>query len=66
MVQYARNVMAVTGVPAGSSNLAGKDAWEISVKRKFLLAVVWIALACGIAAIITFPPESVLTAEFHR
>jgi hypothetical protein len=36
------------------------------MKRKLLLAVVWIALACGIAAIITFPPESVLTAEFHR
>jgi hypothetical protein len=35
------------------------------MKRKLLL-VVRIALACGIAAIITFPPESVLTAEFHR
>ena len=31
-----------------------------------MLAVAWIALACGIAAIITFSPESVLTAEFHR
>jgi hypothetical protein len=36
------------------------------MKRKFLLAVVWIALAVGITAVITFPPESVLTAEFHR
>jgi hypothetical protein len=36
------------------------------MKSKLLLAVVWIALAGGIAALITFPPESVLTAEFHR
>ena len=36
------------------------------MKRKLLLVVVWIALAGGIAAIMTYPPESVLTAEFHR
>jgi hypothetical protein len=36
------------------------------MKRKLLLAVVWVALAAGIAAIITYPPDSVLTAEFHR
>jgi hypothetical protein len=58
--------MAVTEVPAGSGNLPCKAAWEVSMKRKLLLAVVWVALAGGIVAIITFPPESVLTAEFHR
>jgi hypothetical protein len=34
---------------------------EVSMKRKLLLAVVWIALAGGIAAVIIFPPDSVLT-----
>jgi hypothetical protein len=57
----ARNVMAVTDAPAGSGSLAGNDAWEVSMKRKLLLAVVWIALAGGIAAVIIFPPDSVLT-----
>lgn len=36
------------------------------MKRKLLLAVVWIALTGGIAALIIFPLKSVLTAEFHR
>ena len=36
------------------------------MQRKLLLAVVWIALAAGIAALIVFPPASVLTAEFHH
>jgi hypothetical protein len=36
------------------------------MKRKLLLAVVWIALAGGTAALIIFPPDSVLTAEFHH
>jgi hypothetical protein len=36
------------------------------VKRKLLLVVVWIALAAGIGALIVFPPDSVLTAEFRR
>ena len=58
--------MAVIEVPAGSGNLAGKDAWEVSVKRKLLLAVVWIALAGGIAAVTIFPPNSVLTSEFRH
>ena len=66
MVQYTRNVMAVTEVPAGSCNLAAKDAWEVSMKRKLLLAVVWVALAGGIAAVITFPPDSVLSSEFRH
>ena len=59
-------MLAVTEVPAGSGNLAGKDAWEASMKRKLLLAVVWIALAGGIAAVIIFPPDSVLTSEFRH
>jgi hypothetical protein len=58
--------MAVTEVAAGSGNPAGKDAWEASMKRKLLLAVVWIALAGGIAAVIIFPPDSVLTSEFRH
>jgi hypothetical protein len=58
--------MAVTEVPAGSGNLAGKDAWEVSMKRKLLLAVVWIVLAGGVAAVIIFPPDSVLTSDFHH
>jgi hypothetical protein len=37
-----------------------------AMTRKLLLAVIWIALAGGIAALIIFPPDSVLTAEFHR
>jgi hypothetical protein len=44
----------------------GKDAWEASMKRKLLLAVVWIALAGGIAAVIIFPPDSVLTSQFRH
>jgi hypothetical protein len=40
--------------------------WEIAMKRKLILAIVWIVVAGGIAAIIVFPPDSVLTAEFHR
>jgi hypothetical protein len=34
------------------------------MKRKLLLAVVWIALCGGIIALIIFPPDSVLTAEY--
>jgi hypothetical protein len=34
--------------------------------KKLLLAVVWIALAGGIATLIIFPPDSVLTAEFRH
>jgi hypothetical protein len=58
--------MVVTEVTAGSSKLADKDSCEVSMKRKLLLALVWIALAAGIAAVITFPSDSVLTAEFRR
>jgi hypothetical protein len=58
--------MAITEVPTGSCNLTGKDALEVSMKRKLLLAVVWVALAGGIAAVIIFPPDSVLTSEFHH
>jgi hypothetical protein len=58
--------MAVTEVPADSGSLVGKDAWEASMKRKLLLAVVWIALAGGIAAVIIFPPDSVLTSQFRH
>jgi hypothetical protein len=36
------------------------------MKWKLLLAVVWIALAGPIAALIIFPPDSVLTAEFRH
>jgi hypothetical protein len=36
------------------------------MKWKVLLAVVWIALAGAIAALIIFPPDSVLTAEFRH
>ena len=36
------------------------------MKRKLLLAVVWVALVGGIAAVIVFPPDSVLTSEFHH
>jgi hypothetical protein len=36
------------------------------MKRKLLLAVVWIALTGGIAAVIIFPPDSVLTSEFRH
>jgi hypothetical protein len=36
------------------------------MRRKLLLAVVCIALAGGIAALIIFPPDSVLTAEFRH
>jgi hypothetical protein len=37
---------------------------EATMKRKILLAVFWIALVGGVAAVIIFPPRSVLTAEF--
>ena len=56
--------MAVTEVPGGSDNLAGKEG--SSMKRKLLLAIVWIVLAGGVAAVIIFPPDSVLTSEFHH
>ena len=36
------------------------------MKRKLLIAVVWIALAGGIAAVTIFPPDSVLTSEFRH
>ncbi len=36
------------------------------MKWKLLLAVVWIALAGAITALIIFPPDSVLTAEFRH
>jgi hypothetical protein len=36
------------------------------MKKKLLLAAVWIALAGGAAAVITFPPDSVLTSEFRH
>jgi hypothetical protein len=36
------------------------------MKRKLLLAIVWIALGSGIVALIIFPPNSVLTAEFRH
>ena len=59
--------MAVTEVRAGSGQrLAGNDICEVPMKRKLLLAVVWIALAAGIAALIIFPPDSVLTANFRH
>jgi hypothetical protein len=58
--------MAVTDAPPGSGSLAGNDAWEVSMKRKLLLAAVWIALAGGTGAAIIFPPDSVLTSEFRH
>ena len=36
------------------------------MKRKPFLAVVWITLAGGTAAVIIFPPDSVLTSEFRH
>jgi hypothetical protein len=61
-----QNVMAVTEVAAGSSKTYWeRDSCEVSMKRKLLLAVVWIALAGGIAALF-FPPDSVLTAQFRH
>jgi hypothetical protein len=36
------------------------------MKSKLLLAVVWLVLAGGIAALIIIPPDSVLTAEFRH
>jgi hypothetical protein len=36
------------------------------MKKKLLLAAVWIALTGGIAVVITFPPDSVLTSEFRH
>jgi hypothetical protein len=36
------------------------------MKRKLLLAAVWIALAGGSGAAIIFPPDSVLTSEFRH
>ena len=36
------------------------------MRRKLLVAFVWIALLGGIATVIIFPPKSVLTAEFSR
>lgn len=36
------------------------------MKRKLLLAIVWIVLVTAITAVIAFPPNSVLTAEFRH
>jgi len=47
-------------------NLTAKIHVRATMKRKLLLAVVWIVLAGGIAALIIFPPDSVLTAEFRH
>ena len=49
-----------------AQNLAARVHVRSPMKRKLLLAVVWIALAGGIAALIIFPPDSVLTAEFRH
>ena len=54
--------MAITEVPAGSA----EDSCEVAMKTILLLAVVWLALAGGIAALIIFPPDSALTAEFRH
>ena len=63
-------MMSVTEVPAESGQTERRGLARIHVrppmKRKLLLAVVWIALAGGIAALIVFPPDSVLTAEFRH
>jgi hypothetical protein len=59
--------MAVTEVPARSGKTQRATIrLRNAMKRKLLLAIVWIALAGGIAALIVFPPDSVLTAEFHH
>jgi hypothetical protein len=59
--------MAVTEVPAESGETyRPKIHVRATMKRKLLLAVVWIVLAGGIAALIIFPPDSVLTAEFRH
>lgn len=59
--------MAVTEVPgrSGKTQQLGIRV-RTAMKTKLLLAVIWIALAGGIAALIIFPPDSVLTAEFHH
>ena len=49
-----------------AQNLAARVHVRSPMKRKLLLAVVWIVLAGGIAALIIFPPDSVLTAEFRH
>jgi hypothetical protein len=51
---------------AAGAILRARHSWELAVKMKVLLVVLWIALAAGIAALIVFPPDSVLTAEFRR
>jgi hypothetical protein len=63
-------VMAVTEVPTGIQQKPTVEDSRIHVrpvmKRKLLLAVVWIALGGGIVALIIFPAKSVLTAEFRH
>src|SRR6266566_2965662 len=44
----------------------GQNPLRSPMKWKLLLAVVWIALAGAIDALIIFPPDSVLTAEFRH
>jgi hypothetical protein len=59
--------MAVTEVLAESGKTyTARIHVRSPMTKKLLLAVVWIALAGGIAALIIFPPDSVLTAEFRH
>jgi hypothetical protein len=52
--------------PARTNGRGFENSCEVVMKRKLLLAVVWIALGGGIVALIIFPPNSVLTAEFRH
>lgn len=47
-------------------NLTGKGFVRGIDEEETLIAVVWVALVGGIAALIIFPPDSVLTTQFRH